>query len=814
MLPTPVAPTVAVTDPTCSADGFADVSNYDADYTYTFTPAGPTVAGGSISGATFGTAYTVTATNLDGCTSVASASFTVEEMFPTPVEPLIGVTPPTCSADGFADISNFNATYTYTFAPAGPTVGVGGSISGATFGQAYTVTATNLDGCTSVSSVSFTVEELIPAPTAPISGGDIAECVLNPIQTITASATAPVGSNVVWYDAAVAGGIVADPSLSAVGQVTYYAESRSIVGDCPSATRTPVTLYIDAYPVLSILPVGFTNDQVFSGGAYTWNLDMDGNVTAQHNATFVYPFTGSHTIVYTDASANAGCSTTETLVIEVKPNQLVGQVKYYNNTESPMPSPFVANYYGMDVPDYFWVTLIEDPDGAANIIELVKVEEYYGENGNPILTNEFYEAAFAFDYNINPAEDYAISVFDGGMEEIDGNGPLGASWTYNNWGGVNATDALLVQHMSVNNDLGKSWIGFPYNPFALENADVNASTSITALDALLTARRGIGLLQRYPNDKPNFVVAGLLLDDAADFNTSNMFGSEIPDIDFTKVSGPYTWASLAEDHLYTSDILSISGENYINVYYTAVGDINASYTPAYGGFKAEPAMDMLYEDELLAQSGQVVTMPIYLDQYASLGAISVDMNYRSDLIEVLAVNYGEDFAYIDSENARLRINWYSLESKAFNTDEPIAKVTVRVLADIATGTELFSLNAGTEMADASAQPIPGLNLKTNALATRDGVASNDVLVADNYPNPFKQSTTISYSLPEAGKVQITLFDMMGAQVETIFEQQAEAGLHTLEFNRNDLKPGVYQYRVILDGESRSHAVVKRMIVIK
>ncbi len=62
ILPTPAVPTIATTSPTCTADGFSELTNYDATLTYTFTPAGPLVdATGLITGMTIGTSYTVTA---------------------------------------------------------------------------------------------------------------------------------------------------------------------------------------------------------------------------------------------------------------------------------------------------------------------------------------------------------------------------------------------------------------------------------------------------------------------------------------------------------------------------------------------------------------------------------------------------------------------------------------------------------------------------------------------------------------------------------------------------------------------------------
>ena len=128
------APTISSTPATCSAAGTSTISNYNASYSYAFTPSGPSIgAGGLISGMTVGTSYTVTATN-GSCTSTASASFSNAAMLPTPAIPTITSVPPTCSADGSSTISNYSASNTYAFTPSGPSVGAGGLISGMTVG--------------------------------------------------------------------------------------------------------------------------------------------------------------------------------------------------------------------------------------------------------------------------------------------------------------------------------------------------------------------------------------------------------------------------------------------------------------------------------------------------------------------------------------------------------------------------------------------------------------------------------------------------------------------------------------------------------
>ena len=115
-----------------------------------------------------GTSYTVTSGNAT-CTSVASASFSNAAQLPTPAVPTISSTAATCAAAGSSTITNYLAANTYTFSPAGPTVGAGGLISGMVAGTSYTVTSGNAT-CTSVASASFSNAAQLPTPAVPTIG--------------------------------------------------------------------------------------------------------------------------------------------------------------------------------------------------------------------------------------------------------------------------------------------------------------------------------------------------------------------------------------------------------------------------------------------------------------------------------------------------------------------------------------------------------------------------------------------------------------------------------------------------------------------
>ncbi|PZV86152.1 hypothetical protein CLV31_10247 [Algoriphagus aquaeductus] len=82
---------------------------------------------------------------------------------------------------------------------------------------------------------------LTEAPDAP-TGDNQSDCLEN--GPLTATADAPDGATVIWYNDEFGGNVVEDPSLNVVGSVTYWAASLLFDG-CESETRTPITLTLE-----------------------------------------------------------------------------------------------------------------------------------------------------------------------------------------------------------------------------------------------------------------------------------------------------------------------------------------------------------------------------------------------------------------------------------------------------------------------------------------------------------------------------------------------------------------------------------------
>ncbi len=92
---------------------------------------------------------------------------------------------------------------------------------------------------------------------------------------------------------------------------------------------------------------------------------------------------------------------------------------------------------------------------------------------------------------------------------------------------------------------------------------------------------------------------------------------------------------------------------------------------------------------------------------------------------------------------------------------------------------------------------------------------NHTALLGNYPNPFNPSTAISFQIPEASFVELTIYNIRGQAVRKLADQYLEAGKHILNWDGCDdqgnlLSSGIYLYK-LKTGEDILNA---KMMLIK
>ena len=95
------------------------------------------------------------------------------------------------------------------------------------------------------------------------------------------------------------------------------------------------------------------------------------------------------------------------------------------------------------------------------------------------------------------------------------------------------------------------------------------------------------------------------------------------------------------------------------------------------------------------------------------------------------------------------------------------------------------------------------------------ITPNKFTLAQNFPNPFNPTTSISFALDRNAEVNLSIYNMLGQKVRTLAEGSKNAGTHTLQWNGLDdagqnVSTGIYLYRLT----SGSKSITKKMAFMK
>ena len=240
--------------------------------------------------------YTVTGTDLNGCTGTDQVLVTVN-----PIPTVNGGLDQTVCVGGSAILSGSGAS-TYTWS--------GGVTNGVAFTptvtSTYTVTGTNSAGCTATDQVTINVT---PGPVAAITGA--APTCLGSQVTLIAS---PIGATYLWMP----GGATTQTITISPASTTSYTLTVSLPG-CGSSNASQLVI-VNPLPTVNAgidqsICAGGTVALSGSGGTtYTWNNNVSNGVAFTPLATATY------TVSTTDAN---GCTNTDQVLVTVNLNPTV-----------------------------------------------------------------------------------------------------------------------------------------------------------------------------------------------------------------------------------------------------------------------------------------------------------------------------------------------------------------------------------------------------------------------------------------------------------------------------------------------------------
>ncbi len=168
---------------------------------------------------------------------------------------------------------------------------------------------------------------------------------------------------------------------------------------------------------------------------------------------------------------------------------------------------------------------------------------------------------------------------------------------------------------------------------------------------------------------------------------------------------------------------------------------------------------------------------------------------------------GDQFVYIDQRPGKENEDW-KLYTVIAQAPEEAAGVSIRArFNNMCTGSVWYD--------DITIEEVSLVTVSIEDPASPTVMLTNDFNLSNNYPNPFNPTTVIEYTVPKAGPVNLTIYDMLGNKVRTLVDQDMSPGTYHAVWDGRDntgntVSTGVYFYQ--LQGENA--LITKKMTFIK
>ncbi len=350
--------------------------------------------------------------------------------------------------------------------------------------------------------------------------------------------------------------------------------------------------------------------------------------------------------------------------------------------------------------------------------------------------------------------------------------------------GISTLDIIQIQkHI-----LSIQEFNSPYQHIA---ADVNDSKSVSSLDIIELRKLILGIKDEFTASSWRMVDENYVFPDPNDPLKSNF-----------------------DESYYINEFEIDMNVNFIGV---KVGDINSS---ASTGFHSSASVESRSNRDLLIHfnekdfaDGEVFDIELSANVETSLDGMQFAFNLDQDLLMIEEVILNEETLYSNSnvntnniDQGEVKVSWN--KRNELNNDEQYVMMTVRVLSKgNGSVSQAISINEKAMKSESYFNSEVG----SIVLLPDTGIETeNEIVLYQNNPNPWSESTTISYYMSTEQDVTFNVFDINGKLIKTII-QKASAGMNELQISKVDIETtGVLYYELI----TNRHKISKKMLLVK
>lgn len=162
------------------------------------------------------------------------------------------------------------------------------------------------------------------------------------------------------------------------------------------------------------------------------------------------------------------------------------------------------------------------------------------------------------------------------------------------------------------------------------------------------------------------------------------------------------------------------------------------------------------------------------------------------------------------QEGRVAVGAVQVDGSSASGDGALVEVTFRKIGDIGGVSTGFGLTEGI-VVDLAGGATEVETTRLDELLMQP----TDYRLDQNVPNPFNPETTISYQLPAAQRVLVSVYTSLGQEVRTLVDEVQDVGAYTVRWDGRDavgrqVASGVYFYRM----QAGDFSDVKRMMLLK
>jgi len=344
--------------------------------------------------------------------------------------------------------------------------------------------------------------------------------------------------------------------------------------------------------------------------------------------------------------------------------------------------------------------------------------------------------------------------------------------------GVSTLDLVLIQRHIV----GFTNLDSPYKVIA---ADINADDKVSSIDVVELRKLVLGVQDEFTS------------------NTSWRFvdGTQT----FADITSPFP---VDESRVISNLAVDMNDENFVAV---KVGDVNATATINVAGATTEvrSGTSMLLEvSDRAVVAGEQVEIAVSSADFNAVSGLQMTVEFNGltfNDVAGKAIAVGSSNVGVISDNV-ITMSWNS--NVAVSTTDELFVIT-------AVATQNGNISEMIKVTDRVITPEVYVGSSLETLNVELGIrGANGVALANelmqNEPNPFKQSTAISFNLATAGVASLTIRDVAGKVIRTVNGEYA-AGMNTISIEKSDINTvGVLYYTI----QSGDFSETKKMIIIE